>query len=151
MKLQTSADNHDSAPCSTTTSTKTNFSNPFYHSFRSVILIQEKRNTQLTTMASTTSNKHPLLLAAAVAHGVLALGHTVRQSTPYDQSTLFSIVLTCSQTKGLDQFKHPSINTLPTALRGAVKAGWYEGSVFFAIMGKNSPISKIFNNNSIYG
>ena len=39
------------------------------------------------------------------------------------------------QTKGLDQFKHPTINTLPTALRGAVKAGWYEGSVFFAIMG----------------
>ncbi|KAH3936758.1 hypothetical protein HBI24_134630 [Parastagonospora nodorum] len=65
-------------------------------------------------MASTTSNKHPLLLAAAVAHGVLALGHT---------------------TKGLDQFKHPSLNTLPTALRGAVQAGWYEGSVFFAIMG----------------
>ncbi|KAF2027232.1 hypothetical protein EK21DRAFT_72319 [Setomelanomma holmii] len=64
--------------------------------------------------STTTTNKHPLLLAAAVAHGVLALGHT---------------------TKGLDQFKHPSLNTLPTALRGAVKAGWYEGSVFFAIMG----------------
>jgi hypothetical protein len=29
-------------------------------------------------MASTTTNKHPFLLAAAVAHGVLALGHTVR-------------------------------------------------------------------------
>ncbi|OAL01452.1 hypothetical protein IQ06DRAFT_293540 [Phaeosphaeriaceae sp. SRC1lsM3a] len=65
-------------------------------------------------MASTASNKHPMLLAAAVAHGILALGHT---------------------TKGLEQFKHPSLNTLPTALRGAVKAGWYEGSVFFAIMG----------------
>ncbi|KAH7410315.1 hypothetical protein DE146DRAFT_752023 [Phaeosphaeria sp. MPI-PUGE-AT-0046c] len=65
-------------------------------------------------MASTTSNKHPMLIAAAVAHGVLALGHT---------------------TKGLDQFKHPSLSTLPAALRGAVTAGWYEGSVFFAIMG----------------
>ncbi|OAL52122.1 hypothetical protein IQ07DRAFT_403862 [Pyrenochaeta sp. DS3sAY3a] len=65
-------------------------------------------------MATTTSKSHPLLLAAAVAHGVLALGHT---------------------TKGLDQFKHPSLNTLPTALRGAVKAGWYEGSAFFLIMG----------------
>ncbi|KAF2822776.1 hypothetical protein CC86DRAFT_372587 [Ophiobolus disseminans] len=64
--------------------------------------------------STTTTNKHPLLLAAAVAHGLLALGHT---------------------TKGLDQFKHPSLSTLPTALRGAVKAGWYEGSVFFAIMG----------------
>ncbi|KAF1848387.1 uncharacterized protein K460DRAFT_364364 [Cucurbitaria berberidis CBS 394.84] len=65
-------------------------------------------------MATTTSTNNPLLLAAAVAHGVLALGHT---------------------TKGLDQFKHPSLNTLPTALRGAVKAGWYEGSGFFLIMG----------------
>ncbi|EAT89837.2 hypothetical protein SNOG_03106 [Parastagonospora nodorum SN15] len=76
-------------------------------------------------MASTTSNKHPLLLAAAVAHGVLALGHT---------------------TKGLDQFKHPSLNTLPTALRGAVQAGWYEGSVFFAIMGN---ILKVVNDGHI--
>ncbi|CAO2654326.1 Nn.00g110590.m01.CDS01 [Neocucurbitaria sp. VM-36] len=65
-------------------------------------------------MATATSKGHPLLLAAAVAHGVLALGHT---------------------TKGLDQFKHPSLSTLPTALRGAVKAGWYEGSGFFLIMG----------------
>jgi hypothetical protein len=29
------------------------------------------------------------------------------------------------------------LNSLPTALRGAVQAGWYEGSVFFAIMGKS--------------
>ncbi|KAH7390713.1 hypothetical protein BKA66DRAFT_568647 [Pyrenochaeta sp. MPI-SDFR-AT-0127] len=65
-------------------------------------------------MATIASQKHPLLLAAAVAHGVLALGHT---------------------TKGLDQFKHTSLNALPTALRGAVKAGWYEGSGFFLIMG----------------
>ncbi|KAF2739489.1 hypothetical protein EJ04DRAFT_508767 [Polyplosphaeria fusca] len=59
-------------------------------------------------------SKHPLLLAAAVAHGVLSLGHT---------------------TKGMDQFKHASLNTLPSKLRGAITAGWYEGSVFFAIMG----------------
>ncbi|KAJ4320554.1 hypothetical protein N0V94_003312 [Neodidymelliopsis sp. IMI 364377] len=59
------------------------------------------------------TSKHPLLLAAAVAHGVLALGHT---------------------SKGLEQFKHTSINALPVALRGAVKAGWYEGSGFFLIM-----------------
>lgn len=38
--------------------------------------------------------------------------------------------------KGLDQFKHDSLNQLPAMLRGAVKAGWYEGSVFFAIVGK---------------
>ncbi|KAG9206513.1 hypothetical protein G6514_003344 [Epicoccum nigrum] len=57
-------------------------------------------------------SKHPLLLAAAVAYGVLSLGHT---------------------SKGLEQFKHTSIRALPTALRGAVKAGWYEGSGFFLI------------------
>lgn len=65
-------------------------------------------------MATTTSKSHPFLLASAVAHAVLALGHT---------------------TKGLDQFKHPSVTSLPIALRGAVKAGWYEGSGFFLIMG----------------
>jgi len=65
-------------------------------------------------MATTTSQSHPLLLASAVAHGLLALGHT---------------------SKGLDQFKHISLNTLPIALRGALKAGWYEGSGFFLIMG----------------
>ncbi|KAH9861859.1 hypothetical protein J1614_011612 [Plenodomus biglobosus] len=65
-------------------------------------------------MATTTSKNHPFLLASAVAHAVLALGHT---------------------TKGLDQFKHPSVTSLPIALRGAVKAGWYEGSGFFLIMG----------------
>ncbi|KAF2631659.1 hypothetical protein BU25DRAFT_488230 [Macroventuria anomochaeta] len=59
------------------------------------------------------TSKHPLLLAAAVAHGVLSLGHT---------------------TKGLEQFKHASMSALPTALRGAVKAGWYEGSGFFLMM-----------------
>lgn len=47
------------------------------------------------------------------------------------------------QMKGLDQFKHPSLNTLPTALRGAVKAGWYEGSVFFAIMGMSRALLSI--------
>ncbi|ORY07538.1 hypothetical protein BCR34DRAFT_570585 [Clohesyomyces aquaticus] len=59
------------------------------------------------------AQKNPLLLAAAVAHAVLSLGHT---------------------TKGLDQFKHPSLSTLPKTLLGACKAGWYEGSVFFAII-----------------
>ncbi|KAF2012343.1 hypothetical protein BU24DRAFT_397412 [Aaosphaeria arxii CBS 175.79] len=58
--------------------------------------------------------KHPTLLAVAVAHGLLGLGHT---------------------TKGLEQFSHPSIDKLPVTLRGAVKAGWYEGSVFFLIAG----------------
>jgi hypothetical protein len=42
------------------------------------------------------------------------------------------------QMKGLDQFKHPSFNALPSVFRGAVKAGWYEGSVFFTIMGPSS-------------
>ncbi|KAF3053050.1 hypothetical protein E8E11_011663 [Didymella keratinophila] len=59
------------------------------------------------------TTKHPILLAATVAHTVLSLGHT---------------------TKGLEQFKHASISALPTALRGAVKAGWYEGSGFFLMM-----------------
>ncbi|KAJ4992606.1 hypothetical protein SVAN01_01989 [Stagonosporopsis vannaccii] len=68
------------------------------------------------TMAS---SKHPLLLAAAVTHAVLSLGHT---------------------TKGLEQFKHASISALPTALRGAVKAGWYEGSGFFLMMCKLSSV-----------
>src|SRR4051812_38049530 len=38
------------------------------------------------------------------------------------------------QLKGLDQFKHPTMRTLPLALRGASKIGWYEGSGFFIIM-----------------
>jgi hypothetical protein len=42
------------------------------------------------------------------------------------------------QMKGLDQFKHVSMQSLPIGLRGAVQAGWYEGSVFFAIMGELS-------------
>jgi hypothetical protein len=36
--------------------------------------------------------------------------------------------------KGLDQFKHPTMNSLPLVLRGASKIGWYEGSGFFIIM-----------------
>ncbi|KAF1942522.1 hypothetical protein EJ02DRAFT_454219 [Clathrospora elynae] len=64
-------------------------------------------------MATSTSKSHPLLLASAAAYGILALGHT---------------------TKGLEQFKHPTMNTLPLALRGASKIGWYEGSGFFLIM-----------------
>lgn len=43
--------------------------------------------------------------------------------------------LTVVQSKGLEQFKHTSISALPTALRGAVKAGWYEGSGFLLISG----------------
>ena len=35
--------------------------------------------------------------------------------------------------KGLDQFKHPTMRTLPLVLRGASKIGWYEGSGFFLI------------------
>jgi hypothetical protein len=42
--------------------------------------------------------------------------------------------------KGLDQFKHPTMNTLPLVLRGASKIGWYEGSGFFLIMSKFSHI-----------
>ncbi|KAH6643939.1 hypothetical protein C7974DRAFT_10343 [Boeremia exigua] len=68
------------------------------------------------------TSKHPLLLAAAVTHAVLSLGHT---------------------SKGLEQFKHASISALPTTLRGAVKAGWYEGSGFFLMMGKLRPLSQI--------
>jgi hypothetical protein len=45
------------------------------------------------------------------------------------------------QMKGLDQFKHVSMQSLPIGLRGAVQAGWYEGSVFFAIMGALSSSS----------
>jgi len=39
--------------------------------------------------------------------------------------------------KGLDQFKHPTMRTLPLVLRGASKIGWYEGSGFFVIMSKS--------------
>jgi hypothetical protein len=39
--------------------------------------------------------------------------------------------------KGLDQFKHPTMNTLPVMLRGASKIGWYEGSGFFLMMSKS--------------
>jgi len=42
------------------------------------------------------------------------------------------------QLKGLDQFKHPTMNTLPLMLRGASKIGWYEGSGFFVIMSKSA-------------
>jgi len=44
------------------------------------------------------------------------------------------------QAKGFEQFTHPTLNQLPAALKGAVKAGWYEGSVFFAIVGEIFPI-----------
>lgn len=94
-------------------------------------------------MSSTTStNRHPLLLAAAGAHVLLAAGHTVRKCKV--QLRFSSRYLTFHfKLKGLDQFKHPSVNTLPLALRGAAKTGWYEGSVFFAILGKSlsSPLS----------
>jgi hypothetical protein len=38
--------------------------------------------------------------------------------------------------KGFEQFQHPTLNQLPLALKGALKAGWYEGSVFFLMMGE---------------
>jgi hypothetical protein len=44
------------------------------------------------------------------------------------------------QSMGLSQFKDPSLNRLPALLRSAVKAGWYEGSVFFIITGTFSPL-----------
>jgi hypothetical protein len=50
-----------------------------------------------------------------------------------------SKTLTDLKSKGLEQFKHVSINALPVALRGAVKAGWYEGSGFFLMMGQRLP------------
>lgn len=49
-----------------------------------------------------------------------------------------------TQMKGLDQFKHPTMNTLPLMLRGASKIGWYEGSGFFLIMSKSSDNSPLF-------
>ncbi|RYO66907.1 hypothetical protein AA0113_g5111 [Alternaria arborescens] len=64
-------------------------------------------------MASATSQSHPLLQASSAAYAILAIGHTM---------------------KGLDQFKHPTMNTLPVMLRGASKIGWYEGSGFFLMM-----------------
>jgi hypothetical protein len=51
--------------------------------------------------------------------------------------------------KGLDQFKHVSMQSLPIGLRGAVQAGWYEGSVFFAIMGALSSSSS--SSQEVYG
>jgi hypothetical protein len=41
-----------------------------------------------------------------------------------------------SQAKGLEMFKHVSLNQLPGLLRSAVKIGWYEGSGFFLMLSK---------------
>lgn len=91
------------------------------------------------------SAKNNVLLATAAAHGLLSLGHTVstNEGTGLSTKKLESqTVLIEKQTKGLDQFKHPSLSQLPGLLRAAVKVGWYEGSVFFAIAGKKlHPIS----------
>jgi hypothetical protein len=86
-------------------------------------------------------SKHPLLLAAAVAYGVLSLGHTVCISFISEPHAMRN-ELTVVQSKGLEQFKHTSIRALPTALRGAVKAGWYEGSGFLLISGAASLLPK---------
>ncbi|KAG9190260.1 hypothetical protein G6011_08348 [Alternaria panax] len=64
-------------------------------------------------MASITSQSYPLLQASSATYAILAVGHTM---------------------KGLDQFKHPTMNTLPTVLRSASKIGWYEGSGFLLLM-----------------
>jgi hypothetical protein len=116
-------------------------------------------------MASSTS--HPLLLATAVAHSVLALGHTVclsslflAQMIPYSLAfhhVPIFVYFRCDtatdqkQMKGLDQFKHVSMQSLPIGLRGAVQAGWYEGSVFFAIMGALSSHSSSSSSREAYG
>ncbi|KAF2807599.1 uncharacterized protein BDZ99DRAFT_464535 [Mytilinidion resinicola] len=55
-----------------------------------------------------------LLLAASVLHTLLSAGHTA---------------------KGLEMFKDPAFARLPALLTKAVQAGWFEGSVFFAILG----------------
>lgn len=52
--------------------------------------------------------------------------------------------------KGLDQFKHPTMNTLPLVLRGASKIGWYEGSGFFVIMSKSLLFSLGLDNIRLY-
>ena len=54
----------------------------------------------------------PLLPLLTLSHTILSLGHTL---------------------KGSSQFSHPSLSSLPPPLRGAVKIGWYEGSVWFLI------------------
>jgi hypothetical protein len=53
--------------------------------------------------------------------------------------------------KGLGQFKHVSMQSLPIGLRGAVQAGWYEGSVFFAIMGELSSSCSSCSSREAYG
>jgi len=55
-----------------------------------------------------------LLLATAVMHSLLSAGHTAH---------------------GLNLFKDPAFAKLPALLTATVKAGWFEGSVFFAMMG----------------
>lgn len=52
--------------------------------------------------------------------------------------------------KGLDQFKHPTMNTLPLVLRSASKIGWYEGSGFFVIMSKSHPPKKDISSHPHY-
>ncbi|PVH94375.1 hypothetical protein DM02DRAFT_572927 [Periconia macrospinosa] len=60
-----------------------------------------------------TSTQHPLLLASSAIHVLLAVGHTV---------------------KGREIFQHPSLSRLPSILKDTVRVGWYEGSMFFAMM-----------------
>ena len=65
-------------------------------------------------MATGSFGPYPLLFGTSLAYGILSLGHTA---------------------KGLEQYKHQSLRTVPLWLRGASKIGWYEGSVWFIIAG----------------
>jgi hypothetical protein len=53
-----------------------------------------------------------LLTLTSLTHALLSLGHTL---------------------KGSSQFAHPSLSSIPPALRTASKIGWYEGSIWFLI------------------
>ncbi|OCL11545.1 hypothetical protein AOQ84DRAFT_373919 [Glonium stellatum] len=55
-----------------------------------------------------------LLQTAAIAHVLISLAHTA---------------------KGIPMFQEPAFRRLPPILLGAARAGWYQGSVFFAMMG----------------
>lgn len=68
-----------------------------------------QKSAILTAMASTTTNKHPLLLAAAVAHGVLALGHTVRYQTQLKPNNALLVLMHHRRKAWTSSSTHPSV------------------------------------------
>ena len=82
------------------------------------------------------SNK--ILLATAAAHVLVAAGHTVCEtlSITCPENNPNANVQT-HQIKG-GEFKDAAFRRLRPVLQGQAKAGWYQGSLYFAMMGESS-------------